>query len=60
MLEDGTERLGMVPCAKKLNSDLPGSAQPRVLSQGVIKCLFGNWPEQQQYERSREDLQLSQ
>lgn len=32
MLKDGTERLGMVPCAKKLNSDLPGSAQPRVLS----------------------------
>lgn len=49
----------MVPCAQKLNSDLPASAQPRVLSQGEIKCLFGDWPEQQ-YERSREDLQLSQ
>lgn len=59
MLKDGTERLGMVPCARKLNSDLPGSAQPRFLSQRVIKCLLGNWPEQQ-CERSREDLQLSQ
>lgn len=59
MLKDTTEKLGMMPCAKKLNSDLSGSAQPRVLSQGVIKYLSGNWPEQQ-HERPREDLQLSQ
>ena len=59
MSKDRTERLGMVSCAKKMNSDPPGRTDHRVLSQGVIKCLFGNWPEQQ-YERTREDLQLSQ
>lgn len=36
-----TEGLGIVHCAKKLNSDLPGSAQPtEVLSQGVIRYLL--------------------